>query len=305
MIVLSVRNKESFSQSVEELSEILSTSNSEWLIAFIFVLMLVNWLTEAVKWKLLAGKITPVSFSASVLSVFTGITVSFFTPNRVGEFAGRVLHLPFKTRIKGSVASVIGSMSQLLITLIAGGLSIVFMTQTAVENENTYFSFITAVTLVALIVLIVLYFNLGNIYKWLHQIKWLKKADAYIEVLSLFNFRDLLKVAFFSIIRYAVFTFQFILLLHVFGISFGWINEAAAISMIFLVLAIIPTFAVTEVITRSSVTVYFLAQYSNAPEPVIIAASFFLWIINLAIPSVLGALSLLKIRVSKHDTKSA
>lgn len=179
------------------------------------------------------------------------------------------------------------------------------MTQTAVENENTYFSFITAVTLVALIVLIVLYFNLGNIYKWLHQIKWLKKADAYIEVLSLFNFRDLLKVAFFSIIRYAVFTFQFILLLHVFGISFGWINEAAAISMIFLVLAIIPTFAVTEVITRSSVTVYFLAQYSNAPEPVIIAASFFLWIINLAIPSVLGALSLLKIRVSKHDTKSA
>lgn len=121
MIVLSVRNKESFSQSVEELSEILSTSNSEWLIAFIFVLMLVNWLTEAVKWKLLAGKITPVSFSASVLSVFTGITVSFFTPNRVGEFAGCVLHLPFKTRIKGSVASVIGSMSQLLITLIAGG----------------------------------------------------------------------------------------------------------------------------------------------------------------------------------------
>ena len=55
----------------------------------------------------------------------SGVTVSIFTPNRTGEFAGRVLHLDAGIRIKAAIASVIGSMNQLLITIIAGGIGLI------------------------------------------------------------------------------------------------------------------------------------------------------------------------------------
>ena len=88
-------------------------------LVFIVFLMLVNWSLETFKWKYLIRKIENVSFIKSFVAVFSGITVSTFTPNRVGEYAGRVFILEKANRWEAVLITILGSLSQLLITTIA------------------------------------------------------------------------------------------------------------------------------------------------------------------------------------------
>lgn len=299
MIYKTVAAKESFADSIVLLRESAGREQSKWKLVFIILLMITNWLTEATKWKFLVQRIYSLSLWQSLYSVLTGVTVSFFTPNRTGEFAGRVLHLPPSYRIKGAVASIVGSMNQLLITLAAGGLSILYMVRSPLEEDKLLYSVIAGFTIVSVIMMVFAYFNISKIYEWLHSIEWLKRIDAYTEVLSYYSFRDLMRVTVLSIVRYIIFTAQFILLMHLFGISFGLLEEIITVCMIFLSLSVLPTFAFTEVITRGSVALYFLLPHAASEAPVL-AAVFFLWLINLALPSAAGAVSFLKIKFSRE-----
>lgn len=296
MIYKTVASKDSFSDSVTLMKEAADSDGGKGRLIFIVLLMAVNWLTEAVKWKFLVRKIYSLNLWQSLYSVLTGVTVSFFTPNRTGEFAGRVMHLPSSYRIKGAIASIVGSMNQLLVTLMAGGLSILYIVRSPLEGDKLLYSVIAGFTIVSVVMMVFAYFNISRIYEWLHSIEWLKRIDAYVEVLSYYSYIDLLRISSLSIIRYVIFTVQFILLMHLFGIAFGLLEEIITICMIFLSLSVLPTFAFTEVITRGSVALYFLLPHASSETPVL-AAVFFLWLINLALPSVAGAVSFLKIKL--------
>src|SRR5690606_3920901 len=87
-------------------------------------LMFVNWLLEAVKWRFLCRYIERISFWKAIQSVFCGLTWAVFTPNRIGEFGGRVLFLKPRKRVFGVVAMGVGALAQLVLTCVAGSLSI-------------------------------------------------------------------------------------------------------------------------------------------------------------------------------------
>ena len=53
-------------------------------------MMFLNWLVEALKWRYMISKIENISIMTAYRAVLTGITVSTFTPNRIGEYGGRV-----------------------------------------------------------------------------------------------------------------------------------------------------------------------------------------------------------------------
>ena len=63
-------------------------------VAFFFVwtlvLMFVNWGVESLKWQFLMNKVERISFLKAYEAIFSGISVSIFTPNRMGEWFGRV-----------------------------------------------------------------------------------------------------------------------------------------------------------------------------------------------------------------------
>ena len=68
-------------------------------IALVFLLMLLNWLIETWKWKLAIRKVQQVSLLKAFKAVLSGVSFSTTTPNRVGEYAGRVLFLDDGNRI--------------------------------------------------------------------------------------------------------------------------------------------------------------------------------------------------------------
>ena len=73
---------------------------------------------EALKWQFLISKIEKISIKRSIRAIFSGITVSAFTPNRVGEYGGRVFCLEKADRIQAVLITVIGSMAQLVTTIV-------------------------------------------------------------------------------------------------------------------------------------------------------------------------------------------
>ncbi|HRB38573.1 MAG TPA: lysylphosphatidylglycerol synthase domain-containing protein, partial [Bacteroidia bacterium] len=98
----------------------LHTEGAYSLLISVIVLMVLNWSIEAIKWKVLINRLTKISFVRSLSAVFAGATVSFFTPNRVGDYAGRMLFLPSSVRIASLLSTFAGNISQLIVTLCCG-----------------------------------------------------------------------------------------------------------------------------------------------------------------------------------------
>ena len=111
---------------VDYFAKIADEPYTKIFILWIFLLMIVNWAIESLKWQYLIGKVEKVPFLKSFEAVLSGVSVSVFTPNRVGEWFGRVFILKKVNPWKGVFITMIGSFSQLLTTLVVGAVSLLF-----------------------------------------------------------------------------------------------------------------------------------------------------------------------------------
>src|ERR1039457_787734 len=112
--------KSNLSDISDTISGLLLKPGVKVKFVIVFLLIFVNWGIETVKWRYLIRKIEYVPFFKSFSSILSGIAVSTFIPTRVGEYFGRVFVLDKASRIEGILITLVGSLSQLLVTLIAG-----------------------------------------------------------------------------------------------------------------------------------------------------------------------------------------
>lgn len=260
-----------------------------WALYLTIALMFVNWGIDAVKWQFLIRKLQPISFFLALKAVFLGITVSVFTPNRVGEYGGRVFCLETADRVKAVLSTVLGNMAQLLTTLIFGILALLYyFSLHTTSAENPYWSAsLLVLALVTIFAFVSLYLNASLFETFFNRFSFLKKYREYSEVFSYYNKRELLVVLGYSVLRYLVFTFQFYLLIRFFQVEVSLLQSAAMSALTFLTMSIIPTIALTEIGVRGSVAVYFFGLLS-ANSLGIMTAAFALWTINLVLPALLG-----------------
>jgi len=90
-------------------------------------MVIVNWGIEARKWQLLMMPVQVMSFIHAFKSVLCGVTLSLNTPNRIGEYAGRVLFVEEGKRLTAVSLSIAGGIAQLIITVMAGCFGIIFL----------------------------------------------------------------------------------------------------------------------------------------------------------------------------------
>jgi len=84
----------------------------------VVILAFINWGIEARKWQLLVKSLQRISYFVAFKAVLSGVTLSLNTPNRIGEYGGRILYVKEGNRIKAISLSIAGSMSQLIVTLL-------------------------------------------------------------------------------------------------------------------------------------------------------------------------------------------
>lgn len=281
-------------------SEILQQPHFTVILIFSILLMPLNWGLEAMKWKLMISKLEKISLLKSFQAIFSGVTVSFFTPNRVGEFGGRIFYLEKADRIEAILVSILGSMCQLLITIIVGCVSILFFIPMQSEFHVGFFlfTFIVASVLLLLCLLLFFYFRPTFLKTVLGKVSFLKHyGSRYLQVFSLYSKNNLWSILGYSFGRYIVFTMQFYFLLRLMNVQIPLIGGVIMIAMTFLTMAI-PTIGLFELGIRGAVAVYFIGQFSDNHIG-ILTASFSLWIINLAIPAILGAVFVFKLKFFK------
>jgi hypothetical protein len=273
-----------------------------WLwLSLILFMMLINWSLESVKWKILIAKVEKLSFFRTFKAVMTGVSVSLFTPNRTGDYLGRVFILEKANHVEGVFITLIGSLAQITVTLSVGLFCLLsfvdhYMRISYRIGEYLFDSLILLVPCLVF-VLILIYFKIGILTDFLTRFipgKW-ERIKQYAGVFSRYSSKELSCVLLLSLGRYLIFTTQFYLLTRIFGLRLPVAEGYILIPVIYLIMAMVPTVALIELGIRGSVSIFVISLYfkqtgiiDSGTELAILASSSVLWLINLIVPAILG-----------------
>lgn len=292
-------------ESLKEI-KIAFESMEVWKFVLVAVLMLLNWTIEARKWQVVITKLQPISLIQCLKAIFTGTTMAFFTPNRIGEYLGRILYIEEGKRIQAISLTIVCSMAQLLVTLFAGIAGLLYLRSTISHTDPLDSSLlfwtntVLWITILGCIVLTLLFFRLAWLVKLIEMIPKMGKLVRYIRVLDSFNATILWRILSLSIGRYLVFIAQYYLLFDVFDVNLTFVETFASMSVVFLVLAIVPSIAmITELGVRWKASIE-LVQFFSTNMIGVLATSLSIWVINLVIPALIGSLLILSIRIFRN-----
>ncbi len=271
----------------------------------VFALMIVNWGLEAWKWKISVHRIQRINYFTAFKAILSGTSFSVTTPNRVGEYLGRVLYMDEGNRLKVISLTIAGSMSQLIITLLMGLLGLIILRQPIEDRQllsGIWIRVMTYGVLFVLIILTIFYLRLSWIIRWIDRLPRVRKYAWLLQGLEEFNATLMLQILSLSAIRFLVFLIQYYLLFRLYNVDVTWWQGLWAVSVSFLIMAVIPTIALfTDLSLRGQVSLKLIGLFSGNN------LGMSIWFINLIIPALTGSLLILSIKrifKSNNDEKT-
>lgn len=273
-------------------------------------LLPLNILLETIKWQIIINPLERVPLLNALAAVLSGISVSMFLPNRVGDYLGRIFVLRKANPAKAILLTVIGSFSHLLVIGIAGAIAMLVLLP-GLNFLDFLPASLTFWTLLTIMVIatgagVGLYFNLRLLRRVFSGRRgWVQRFEQLLGVYDLLSNNRLLAALGLSAVRYFVYCTQFYLLILAFGHSMPYMAGLLLISLIYLLMTLIPTIAISELSIRCSVAVAVFSMYSTDDAAhismVVLAASSVLWLINLALPALMGVISVNRLRFIRTD----
>ena len=261
-----------------------------------------NWGLEAWKWQLLARHLEPEhSFGRSLRAVLLGLTLGFATPNRVGDYAARILELHSRRRLDAVGAVFLGRYAQLVATVLAGGAGLLYFLLKFYLGgyPAAQVGVVTAAGLAGAAVLLPLYRS-RLLLAVLALVRPLRRFRRYLAVMPTYRPAELHAVLGIAGLRYVVFCSQFLLLLYAYGVHTPLGPATAAVAGTFLFKSLVPSLnALADVGVRELSATHLFGLLGQPALPVL-SASLSLWVLNIALPSALGLLLLPGLRVLRE-----
>ncbi len=304
---------EKFQTAGELLADRLNGGKQIWLLLLAVALMPLNLFLESVKWRFQIRKLENVQLNKAFTAVLSGISVSMFMPNRVGDYLGRVFILEKGSHIKGVLLTMIGSMAQLLVTVVIGCVALLFfLPQVDFQISQTQWLYSGVLVLVVILVLagIFIYFNINLLY-FIAKVLIPQKSQKvlpYVEVFNYFNRGQLAYILVLSFLRYLIFSLQFILFLWAFELPVSYLQAMMLVGLSYLFITLIPTVALSELGVRGSVSVYLFSLWFQSVDQSILsyevgvfAASSAVWFVNIIIPALLGVFFVYRLKFFRRE----
>jgi hypothetical protein len=268
--------------------------------------MPVNWAIETYKWYVLVNKFQSISFIKSFESVLSGLSFAMNTPNRIGEYGGRVLYLEPGFRLRGVALTVLCSVSQLLITLLFGWISLLILEKplklahfTGTGFSSLIFDLFLYGTLIVSVITGIFFFRMPWLVSLMQRFPKVKEKFSFAFVLEHLTAITNGKILFYSFLRFIVFALQYVLVWNALQAEIdGW-QGFWCISLVFLIMSIIPSFAIAEIGIKGKVALS-IAGIFTANSLALLAGTVTLWLLNLALPALLGSIFLLTIKIFKE-----
>jgi hypothetical protein len=262
---------------------------------FVVLLMILNWVLESLKWWHLTRVLSPMSIWKAIESVFCGLTWAVFTPNRIGEYGGRVMFLPNRRRIHGVFAMAVGSFGQNVITNVLGSGAIVWFVYTYLHLNAWLMAGITVVALGFMALMLTFYFNIKWMVSLLNRIKFLKKFHRFFDIMGKYKTAELLSIMWFCLARFLVFTFQYYLIMHLLIPQIPILQMTLLMFVFFFIQSAIPSLDLIDIGVRS-ITADKLFSYITDQHIAVVVAISLIYIINLIIPAILGSVFVFKLK---------
>lgn len=266
----------------------LSLHHWGWLLLAV-VLLPVNLWIESIKWRFLVSKTEHINLKTSLKSILSGLATAFFTPNRVGEYPGRVIYLQRQNRWKGIAFGVIGTLAQ-TITLLSFGLLSFWLLM--VHNPFTTLRSDTVRAIifsVATVLSFFIYLSLPKLVKLLRRFKIQTRIMIWLRWFTLFNSRELTLILLLAISRYLVFCIQFYLTLLFCNIQLPFLRGMIVTATYYLFVTFTPSISFSEAAIRGSYAVMFVGLFSDNAIAAA-TAGVLIWFINVATPMIIGSI---------------
>ncbi|WP_338732706.1 hypothetical protein [Mangrovimonas cancribranchiae] len=262
--------------------------------AFLVFLSSLNWFFDILKWQTLTNPIKQISIKNATQQTLGALTASLFTPNRIGEYGAKVLYFEPPLRKRVVLINFLGNITQMGVTTILGciGLTLFFF------NYDIDFSLKKVLRFLTIVILISFMIGFG-----LKKYPFKIKGQSFSKIKAFFKDypkNNIYKASTFSLLRYAVFSFQFYWILLIFGVDISYPNAMIVISSMYLLASIIPSISIFDVVIKGSVAVYLFTSV-GVNDFIILSTVMLMWLLNFALPSVFGSYYVLNFKLPESD----
>jgi hypothetical protein len=253
-------------------------------IALLLLLSILNRFFEILKWQNLVSYIHKITLFDATKQVLGALTAGLFTPNGIGEYAGKALFFD-KSQAKNIVfLNLICNGIQVIISILFGLLGL------------WYLGFGKWVFLLLTIVL-----GFGILGFGLKKVRI--KGYSIEKILSKINEipkKIHRKNSYLAICRYLIFSHQYYLLFLAFDVQLPYLTLMATIAAVYFLASSLPTFQFLDFAVKGSVAVYFFGLL-NVNEWIVIFISTLMWFLNVVLPVLIGSYFVLNFK-SKWKT---
>jgi hypothetical protein len=255
---------------------------NRWPFLGIFIVLTIgNWAFEILKWKTVVSRIQIISFRQAARQSLAALTVSLATPNRIGDYGAKALYYPRDKQKQILLVNFFSNFVQMFVTLLFGMLGLWMASQKIELSLATPKVILLVMVGVILLVLGYLFKEKELLVKGLS----LTKIVGYIKTLP----RAVVsKTIVYSLIRYAIFSSLFFLLLNYFGAQITAGEAFPLIFLMYLFVSVIPTLFVLDVVVRGGVSLWLFSQLGIS-ELTILSTVLAMWLLNFVIPAIWGS----------------
>nr|WP_298156649.1 lysylphosphatidylglycerol synthase domain-containing protein [Flavobacterium sp.] len=269
----------------KRVQHLLENPMATYLLVGVVILAVLNRFFEILKWRNLVMSIRDISLFEATRQVMASLTAGIFTPNGLGEYAGKALFYEKSWAKKIVFLNLICNGAQMMLTLIFGVFGLLYFNtkQAIIDSQVILFLFIgCCVGFVALLFMKRFSIKGYSLEKLLHKINTLPK-NIHLKNMGL---------AFF---RYVFFSHQQYLLLVCFGVKLPYLMVLSTIAISYLLASSLPSFQFFDFAVKGSVAVFFFGQL-GVNEWIVIFVTTAIWFLNVVVPVGIGSYFVLRFK---------
>ncbi len=249
-------------------------------IVLILCFSIANRFLEILKWQNLVSLIKPISIWEATKQVLGALTAGIFTPNGLGEYAGKALfYEKIKTK-KIIFLNLICNGIQMLLTVFFGTIGLWIL---------GYTNWVLAIMLLAFAFWLLAFFSKKIKIKGYSITKLVSKIN---EIPKSIHKKNVL----LGTCRYLVFSHQYYFLFLVFGVDLPYVTVMATIAVVYFLASSLPSFQFLDFAVKGSVALFFFGKL-GVNEWIIVFIAALMWFLNVVLPVVIGSYFVLSFKI--------
>lgn len=241
------------------------------LISFFLILTLLNYVTESLKWQIALRPYYSITWIESLSQTLMAFASGFITPFRSGALLSRFFANEKVNKLQIINATLSMGFAQFLATLFFAYIGVVLLT----------FHYDNYILLFALVVLL-----LGAISIISFKLNSYRRIFAWSKFQIELHWN--LKVFLASVLRYLIFSFQYLFILKAFGVETSNLFLFSLITFTFFVNTIIPSGILGKIGIRELSGIIIIGESTGFILETSCAA-FLIWMLNQALPALIGS----------------